>query len=81
VQNAVLAALVDCLVFIEQSSDEVIDADAAVQAVEDVSARLAALPPSDRGELVARLSDLALEAEPPRREFIERLPEALGLKA
>jgi hypothetical protein len=80
-ERAVLAALVDCLAFIEQSPDEVVDGDAAVQTLEDGSARLAALPPSDRGELVARLRDLALEAEPPRREFIEGLPEALGLTA
>jgi hypothetical protein len=79
VERAVLEALVDCLAFIEQSPDDVIDPDAAVRALEDVASRLAALAPREREPLLRRLRALAEEADAPRREFIERMPESLGL--
>ena len=79
VERAVLAALVDCLVFIEQSPDDVIEPDAAVRALEDVASRLEVLTAGEREHLHRQLSALAEEADRPRREFIERMPETLGL--
>lgn len=42
--EAVLQALVDCIAFIELSPDDVIDPDAAVRALEDVSFVLGDFP-------------------------------------
>jgi hypothetical protein len=78
-ERALVAALVDCLAFIELSPDSVLDPDAAVQVHEQVAGLLQALPPEDRQRLVAHIAALPHEHEQRRREFLAGLPEALGV--
>jgi hypothetical protein len=57
--DPVLAALVHCAAFLELSEDGAVDPDAAVEAMEHVSAYLSRLPEDRAGELRAALTRLA----------------------
>lgn len=78
-EEAVLRALVDCLDFIENSADDVIDPDAAVRALESVGYELRALPADAQVALADRILALADDATDRRASFLRSLPEALGL--
>jgi hypothetical protein len=78
-EDAVLRALVDCLDFIENSPDDVIDPDAAVRALENVSYELQALPADAQAALSRRILALADDAGARRASFLRSLPEAIGL--
>jgi hypothetical protein len=78
-EDAVLRALVDCLDFIENSPDDVIDPDAAVRALENVSYELQALPADAQVALSRRILALADDASDRRASFVRSLPEAIGL--
>ena len=74
--------ILDCLQFFELSDDEAIDADAAIQMLENVAASLQRLEKADQQvllEVAARRS--AGASDPEIRRFYEMLPEALGLRS
>jgi hypothetical protein len=79
VERALVAALVDCLAFIELSPDSVIDPDAAVQVHEQVAVRLQALPPEDRQRLVAHVAALLPRRRAAAPGVSAGPPEALGV--
>jgi hypothetical protein len=77
---AVLDGLLSCLAFLEHSPDDVVDPDAAVQALEDAVHPVLLLPAQEQAVLVALLRERAeAETDPGWRAFVAGLPSALGL--
>ncbi|MGZ2360968.1 hypothetical protein LRE75_30555 [Streptomyces sp. 372A] len=73
-------ALVDVLWFVEGSEDEQMDQDDAVKVLEGVAYLVSKLLSDQRRELIDLLGTMAAaESGPARREFLEGLPESLGL--
>jgi len=80
-QNLV-KAIVDLALFLEFSSDKIVDADAATEAMEQLASTLLAMNSDDQTEFANISRELALEFENVReREFVIDLPTALGLGA
>ena len=78
-ENAVLRALIDCLVLIGLSADDVIDPDYAVRALEEAAHTLGSLAEPERQRLAESMLALADEESGERRVFVRGLPRALGL--
>ena len=77
--DAYLAALLDCIAFLELSDDATVDPDAAVRQIESV-AHLLRSARADRDRMIADISALAAaEPNPERRRLFERLPSYIGL--
>lgn len=80
IHRALLEALLGCLVFLEDSGDDIVDPDGAVRAMENAAHRLLSLPEADRAELVAMIRRLgAAESDGPWRRYILRTPYMIGL--
>lgn len=79
--DAYLAALLDCIAFLELSDDRTVDPDAAVRQLDSV-AHLLLSAPSEREQIISDISTLAAaEPDADRRRLFERLPTYLGLVA
>ena len=77
--DAYLAALLDCIAFLELSDDATVDPDAAVRQMESV-AHLLMSAGADRDQMITDISTLAAaEPDVERRRLFERLPSYLGL--
>lgn len=72
--------VIDCLLFFEQSSDDVIDEDSAIQMLEQIAAQLQRLDVSTRARFLRHLQKRAEQAESPDQpQAIERIAVALGI--
>jgi hypothetical protein len=71
-------AIADLLIFLEFSSDDVIDADASVAMIEQVAAVLQEASDPVRADLAQCFGALSNEYGN-RAEFVASLPETLGL--
>jgi len=73
-------AVIGQLVWLESLPDDVLDADAAVAATEDLTAALRSLAPADQGRVAARAFALAAtERRSDVAELLRCLPSACGL--
>jgi len=72
-------ALIDVCVFLEYSSDEVIDPAAALKAFEDLSATLQSAEPSAQKMLRTEMTRQAASYGPDRSSFVEQLADNIGL--
>jgi hypothetical protein len=78
--DVILRTLIDVLVAIELSDEDLVSADAAASIFEDVVASLGALPESGRNEFISVAERMALETpNAERREVLMGLPDALDL--
>ena len=82
--EVLIRLLVDQLCFLELSGDDTVSVDAAVQQFETVVSEVALLAADDRRRLAVLLGAEATRARvdqesEERVEFIETLPDALGL--
>jgi len=78
--NASIArAVANVAIFLEFSADEILDADAAVGAMEQLAADLQLLDEHAQGQLSAAILSIASEYGATEKEFLEGLPESLGL--
>jgi hypothetical protein len=82
--DPILAALVHCTAFLELSEDDAVDPDAAVEAMEHVSAYLSRLPEDRVAELRAALTQLAQHTRKQGgpedlQAFLDDFVENLGL--
>jgi hypothetical protein len=73
-------AIIDVALFLEFSDEEVLDADTAVEAMENLAAELQLMSGDAKNGLVERFHELA-SAYGDQAEFVEELPESLGLSA
>lgn len=73
-------AVVDLALFLEFSSDKIVDTDAAIEAMEQLASTLQAMNSDDQFEFVNITRELALEfGNVHEREYVIKLPNALGL--
>ena len=72
-------ALIELVLFLEQSDDDVVDPDAAIAALEQLAVRLNLAEPDTKQILSEQLRTLSKEY-PGAVEFVQGLPEALGLE-
>ena len=77
--NHLVKAIVDMAVFLEYTNSELLDGDAAVEAMEQLAAELQQMAEGDLLQLAKQIVGLSTSYEQPQREFVEGLPEALGL--
>ncbi|CAM3420830.1 hypothetical protein [Stackebrandtia soli] len=80
IHTALLNALCNCLVFLEQGDDDEVDPDSAVRTMETAAAALLDLAETDRTTLVAMIHQLAdQETDKGRRMFVHGVPRMVGL--
>jgi hypothetical protein len=78
--NALLEGLFACLVFLDESPDDIVDPDSAVRTMENAAAPLLTLSADDRATLVGLIRDHAATIpDATWRDFVSRQPFALGL--
>lgn len=79
VSHQTARAMANMAIFLEFSSADVLNEDAAVQMMEQLASDLQALAGNDRRALAAALQAIASSYEGQERTFIADLPDALGL--
>jgi hypothetical protein len=73
-------AIANIAIFLEFSSEDALDEDASISAMEQLSLDLQALDDSSREELAAGLHSIASGYQGQTRKFVESLPDALGIR-
>ena len=71
--------IADLAIFLEFTSEELLDPDAAVEAMEQMAAELQTLNNEDRTNLSNLFIGLSKEYSGDKSEYIRELPESLGL--
>jgi hypothetical protein len=78
-----MKALVDVVVFLALSDDDVLDPDAAIEQLEHVAATLKKMPAADRKQFLGFVATAAKHAQTSghdeRAEFLQELSEQLGI--
>jgi hypothetical protein len=72
-------AIVDVAAFLEYTNSELLDADTAVEAMEQLAAGLQVMAESDKQQLAKQIAHLSMSYAKPQSEFVEGLAGALGL--
>ena len=72
-------AIVDATIFFEFSDDTVIDTDVAMQAMEQMAAELQLMDEGARCAFCSQLKIVAAGYPDDKADFINKLPESLGL--
>lgn len=79
INSHLLYSLVDLLLFLEFSDENIIDSDAAVQAMEQLSARLMEMQEADKVAFVSECKKLSAQFNGEKADFIANIGEHLGL--
>ena len=80
-QRALLRAVIEALLVLENSSPEEVDSHVAVRAMENIASWFLALDEDDQCEVRANLTAIAGESsDESYRRFVDAVPEMLGLK-
>ena len=69
----------DLAIFLEVTSEELLDPDAAVEAMEQIAAELQLLGDEERNNLAKIFIDLSNGYQGDKSEYVRDLPESLGL--
>jgi hypothetical protein len=81
ISRPIAQAIVEIAVFLEFSGSDIIDPDAAVQALEQLAGTLQMVDHPSRRALSDQFKAIALEYTGERAKFVESLGDALGLSA
>lgn len=76
----VAKAIANVAIFLEFSSEEIINEDAAVEAMEQLAADLQATDKPTRNALSQALKEIACSYDGEFAEFVAALPEAFGIE-
>lgn len=76
----VAKAIANVAIFLEFSSEEIINEDAAVGAMEQLAADLQSTDTPTRNALSQSLNEIACRYDGEFAEFVAALPEAFGIK-
>jgi hypothetical protein len=79
IEDHLVKAIIDIAIFLEFTEAGLLNEDAAVGAMEQLSGELQQMDEYDQKELSQKIIALAPAHGSPHKEFIETLPEALGL--
>lgn len=80
IDEPIAKVLADMAVFLEFSTDKVLDEDAAVGAMEQFAAELQKLPHDSQALLATQLQGLAPQyQDPAQQKFVSTLGETFGL--
>lgn len=71
--------IADLAVFLEFTNEDLLDPDAAIEAMEQIAADLQLLDEKDRSELSKMFHTLSKEYKGDKSEYVKGLPESLGL--
>ncbi|MCE0829051.1 hypothetical protein LVQ78_24045 [Buttiauxella sp. A2-C2_NF] len=71
--------IADFSIFLEFTSEEQLDADTAVEMMEQMAAELQLLDAEDRQDIAIDLLAISAEYTGDKSEFVKELPESLGL--
>lgn len=71
--------IADLAVFLEFTSEELLDSDSAVEAMEQMAAELQSMDDKERENLTSIFIELSDEYEGEKSEYVRGLPECLGL--
>ncbi|MBI2308174.1 MAG: hypothetical protein HYU78_12810 [Rhodocyclales bacterium] len=75
-----IKSLADLAIFLEFTNEDLLDADIAVGAMEQLAKELQCMSEEDQRILARRLRDLRTEyPDEKKAQFVENLPESLGL--
>jgi hypothetical protein len=72
-------SLISAFIFLESAGDDEVDQELAVSCLESMSQPLVNLPESQQVELRQLFRSIAADAEESYREFINDLPDHIGL--
>lgn len=79
VSESIAQALVELAVFLEFSSEDVVNPDSAVQALEQLSATLSGADAESKASLSTHFSRISQRYTGEEAQFVRTLAEALGL--
>jgi len=79
VNRHLVKAIVDIALFLEYTNSELLDEDTAVEAMEQLAAELQQMAEGDKQQLTKQIVGFSTSYEQPQSQFVEGLPEALGL--
>ncbi len=80
IDEHMVKAIVDLTIFLEYTSSDLLSEDTAVEAMEQMAGELQQMSESAQQQLAKQVAALASSYSQPQREFVEGLPEALGLE-
>jgi len=81
ISRHLVKAIADMAIFLEFTNEKLLDADTSIEAMEQLALELQLMEDEDRGNLALQLKALSTEYADARRvQFVENLPESLGLE-
>lgn len=78
--NEIARAIANVVIFLEFSPQDILDEDAAIEAVEQLSGDLQALDAASREALSKELRLISSSYQGEAKAFVENLPDALGIE-
>ena len=75
----IVKALIDTILFIETSPQEIIDEDAGVALMEQIAYELRLMDGVSKNELSQLIMELDSEYPADKKDFIKSIPERLGI--
>jgi hypothetical protein len=81
ISRHLVKAIADMAIFLEFTDEALLDADASIEAMEQLAAELQRMDDKGRSSLARQLKELSVEyGEVSRVRFVETLPESFGLE-
>ncbi|MEO7688803.1 MAG: hypothetical protein ABIS51_05915 [Sphingomonas sp.] len=80
IDEHLVKVIADLTIFLEYTNSDLLNEDAAVEAMEQLAGELQQMSEDAQQQLAKQLVALASSYNQPQREFVEGLPEALGLE-
>lgn len=80
INNCLLNSLIELLIFLEFSDEEMVNPDAAIRAFEQLSIRLLELSDSEKSSFLYECKKISLQYRGAEADFIANIGESLGLE-
>ncbi|MFK7974467.1 MAG: hypothetical protein AB8B66_06405 [Rickettsiaceae bacterium] len=77
--NKLIKVLLDLVIFIEFSNEDIVNEDAAVGILEEVAAELQDLEQEDKQELLKQIKNLSSMYSSEKKAFLENFSDYFGL--
>ena len=77
--DKIIKILVDTFIFLEFSDDEVINEDASIQLMEQISSDLQCMDDENKNYLAMKIKEMSIFYDEDKRDFIRELPISINL--